>query len=111
MTADIVPGRDGTTGPFQKVYAQLVTSDGAIIKSVQLEENRLGNECDGSDGATDRTLTLTNTLESGNPVSIWVDGQLISQTDLTITHLSASSTVKFAVEIFDSQAIKVLYYV
>jgi len=90
----------------------LVNGSGTIIKATQLEENRLGSECSGSDGSTGRVLTLTNTSETGNPLSIWVEDQLINPADYTASHLSASSTITFDnIEIFDTDTIRVVYYV
>lgn len=87
-------------------YVKLIGSDGNPIKSVQQEENRLGSEL-----ATN-VLTLVNTSESGNPVSVWVDTQLIVAADYTVTHKSALSTITFTgISPVGSQAIKVLYYV
>lgn len=59
-------------------YVKLIGSDGNPVKIAQVEENRLGSECNGSDGATGRVLTLANTSTSGGPVSVWVEDQLIS---------------------------------
>ena len=90
----------------------LVDSSGTVIKASQQEENRLGSECSGSDGATGRVLTLQNTSESGAPISVWVEGTIIALSDMTISHLSASSTVTFDnVEIYGADAIRVIYYV
>ena len=91
---------------------KIVDSNGNRIKISQKEENRLGSECTGSDGANGRVLTLNNTSESGGPVSIWVEDQLIAQSDMTLSHLSASSTITFDnIEVFNTDTIKVLYYV
>ena len=91
---------------------QLIGSDGNPVKITQQEENRLGSECTGSDGTTGRVLTLTNTSESGSPVSVWVEDQLISQSDMTLSHKATSSTITFDnIEVFNGQTIKVLYYV
>ena len=87
-------------------YVKLIGSDGNPIKSVQQEENRLGSELVAD------VLTLVNTLESGNPVSVWVDLQLISSADYTVIHKSADSTIEFTgISPVGSQAIKVIYYV
>ena len=72
-----------------------VNSSGESIKSTLIEANNVGADCSGVDGAANRVLTLTNTSETGNPVSVWIEGQLIAQSDLTISHLSASSTITF----------------
>lgn len=90
----------------------LVNSSGTIIKATQLEENRLGAECSGSDGATGRILTLTNTSESGNPVAVWLEGSLRNPGNYTFIHNASSSTITFdSIEIFDADKIKVTYYV
>lgn len=89
----------------------LVNASGFVTKSVQLEENRLGSECSGSDGATGRIITLSNTSESGSPTSCWVENQLISQTDYTINHLSSNSTLTFNINIFDLDNLIIRYYI
>ena len=98
--------------PANPLPIQLIGSDGTPVKITQQEENRVGSECTGSDGATGRVLTLANTSESGGPVSVWVENQLISQSDMTISHKSASSTITFDnIEVFNTDTIKVLYYI
>jgi len=89
----------------------IVDGSGNIIKSSQIEENRLGSEMSGSDGATNRVLTLQNTSESSGPISCWVEDQLIDISDLTLTHNSSSSTVEFANQIFDADSIRIFYYI
>ncbi len=89
----------------------IVDGSGNIIKSSQIEENRLGSECSGSDGATNRVLTLANSSESGNPVAVWVEDQLINPTDYTTSHLSASSTITFSINIYNTDTIKITYYI
>lgn len=45
-------------------------------------------------------------------MAVWVDTQLIALADITVSHLSASSTITFDnINVFDSQTIKVTYYV
>ncbi len=88
-----------------------VNSSGESIKSTLIEANNVGADCSGVDGAANRVLTLTNTSETGNPVSVWIEGQLIAQSDLTISHLSASSTITFGIAVYDADAIRSLYYV
>ena len=90
----------------------LVDSSGNALKFTQAEENRIGSECSGSEGATGRILTLQNTSTSGGPVSVWVGVTIIAQADMTISHLSASSTITFDnINIYNSDTIRVLYYV
>lgn len=91
---------------------KFVDSNGIRIKSVIQEENRSGSDASGSDGATGRILTLQNTSTSGTPISVWVDDQIIAQADMTISHQSASSTITFDnINLFNSQTIRVIYYV
>jgi len=98
----------GTGNPLPVI---LYDNSGGVIKIRQVEENRLGSECNGADGATGRVLTLANTRESGGPVSVWVETQLVSTNDFSVVHKSASSTVTFdSLEVANADEIKVLYY-
>lgn len=106
------PSQQAKVDAFGSLYVVLVDSSGNTIKATQLEENRLGSECNGTEPNTGRVLTLTNTAETGNPTAVWVEDQLIAPADYTVSHLSASSTVTFDnIEIFDSDTIRVTYYV
>jgi len=99
-----------TTANAHKVL--LVNSSGTVLKATQIPEDRLGAECSGSDGASGRILTLANTSESGNPVAVWVEDQLINPADYTVSHLSASSTITFDnINIFDVDTIHVNYQI
>ena len=90
----------------------LVNSSGTVIKATIQEENRAGSDASGIDGALGRVLTLQNTSTSGAPISVWVDDQIIAQADITVSHLSASSTVTFDnINLFDAQTIRVIYYI
>jgi len=90
----------------------LVNSSGTVIKATPQEENRSGSDCAGSDGTTGRILTLQNTSESGAPIAVWVEDQIIAQADITTSHLSANSTVTFDnIEIYNTDTIRVNYYV
>ena len=115
---------DGSTVDLAKVDAEhadltanahrviLVDSSGTVIKATIQEENRLGSECSGSDGATGRVLTLQNSSTSGAPVSVWVEDQLINPSDVTFSHLSSSSTLTFDnININDIDTIRVNYYI
>ncbi len=106
------PSRQLKVDSYGSIYVVLVDTSGNIIKFTQQEENRSGSDCSGSDGATGRVLTLQNTSTSGAPVSVWVDSTLIALVDITIAHKASSSTITFDnINIFDSQSIRVLYYV
>lgn len=123
MVNQVTRDSDGTTVRIDKQEAEqaditarakrvlIVNSAGTVIKSVQQEENRSGSDCSGSDGDTGRVLTLQNTSTSGAPVSVWVEGTIIAQSDLTITHKSASSTIEFGIAVYDADSIRILYYV
>ena len=99
-----------TTARARRVM--LVNSAGIVIKATQQEENRAGSDCSGSDGATGRVLTLQNTSTSGAPIAVWVEVTLVAQADITVSHLSSSSTVTFDnINIYNTDAIRVTYYV
>ena len=89
-----------------------VDSSGNVIKATQISEDILGSECSGVDGTKGRVLTLQNTNESGNPVAIWVEDQLINSANYTVSHLSSSSTITFDnINIFDLDTIHVNYQI
>ena len=101
-----------TTARARRVI--LVNSSGDTIKSTQIEESRVGSDCSGGDGATGRVLTLQNPSASGNPTSVWVEEQLIAVADRTVSHSTSadSSTITFGgVSVYDTDTIKVSYYV
>ena len=104
--------RENSDKQSGQISVTLVSSTGVAIKATIQEENRAGSEASGVDGATGRVLTLQNTLESGNPSSVWVDDQIIAVADYTISHLSSSSTITFDnINLFDAQTIRVHYYI
>ncbi len=74
-------------------------------------EQKAGSDCNGSDGAVNRVLTLSNTTTSANELVV-VDGQVYRLTDdYTVSHLAASTTITFKGKIWDSQKIDVRYYI
>ena len=106
------PSRKALVDAYGSLRVVAVNSSGTVLKVYQIEENRVGSDCNGSSGVTGRVLTLTNTSTSGNPVAVWVEDQLIAQADITISHLAASSTVTFDnIGIYDSDSIRVTYYI
>ena len=112
-TADELNGvkQDTVHWPAKALRVTLIDSDGNNVKFRLVEENRLGSECSGTEPNSGRVLTLVNTRESGNPVSVWVESQLIAATDYTVSHLTASSTITFGgMGIFDADNIRVMYY-
>lgn len=106
------PSQQAKVDAFGSLYVVLVDSSGNVLKFTQLEENRLGAECSGSEPNTGRVLTLTNTSETGNPVAVWIESQLINPANYTTVHNSASSTITFDnIEIYDADNIRAVYYV
>ncbi len=104
--------RENSDKQSGQLSVTLVTPSGQPIKATQQEENRLGSECSGSDGATGRILTLQNTSESGGPVAVWVEDQLINSSDVTFSHLASSSTLTFDnINIFNADTLRIRYYI
>jgi len=74
-------------------------------------EYKLGSDCSGTDGATNRVLTLANTAVSSQE-RVYLDGVRLQQnTDYTVSHLSASSTITFIVPVWNTQKIQVDYFI
>jgi hypothetical protein len=71
-------------------------------------DDKTGANCSGSSGATSRVLTLSNTSTSHSEL-VFVGGSLISPSDYSVSHLSASSTVTFTNAILDAHVIVVRY--
>jgi hypothetical protein len=104
--------RENTDKQSGQISVNIVSSSGVSLKISQQVEDRLGSECSGGDGDQGRVLTLQNTSESGAPVAVWVEDQLIDPADYTVSHLSASSTVTFDnINIFNADTIRVNYYI
>lgn len=74
------------------------------------QESYTGADLTGVDGATNRVLTLANTSLSIDPVMIFIDNQIIATADTTIVHKVASSTVQFLIPIYNTQVVRVIYY-
>lgn len=75
-------------------------------------EEKTGADCSGSDGSTNRVLTLTNTsLSSTELVTINGVTQSARAGDYTASHLSTSSTITFLGEIYNDDELTVRYYV
>lgn len=75
-------------------------------------ENKLGSDCSGSDGASNRVLTLANTLTTvQGGLLVYVDGSAISlTTNYTINHNNTGSEITFLDALADSAVIIVNYY-
>jgi len=90
----------------------LVDSTGSAYSARPRQEQFLGSDCTGADGATGRVLTLTNTRLVYN-LLVHVNGVLQdtrSGTDYTLTNLAASSTIAFVHPVFDVDVLLVVYY-
>lgn len=74
-------------------------------------ENKLGSNCSGSDGATGRILTLANVaLTQTAGFQVFVNGLLLTPTtDYTLSNLATSSTVTFVGAINNTDTIDVQY--
>ena len=73
-------------------------------------EEGLGSDCSGSDGATNRVWTLGNSSLSSTEL-IFLDGVCLDNgTQYTVSHLVASTTITFLIEVWDDQKLKVLYF-
>lgn len=74
-------------------------------------ESKRGSDCTGSDGATNRVLTLANTLiTDSDSFLVSVSGLvLIPDVDYTATHSSSASTITFLNPIFDEMYIVIQY--
>lgn len=104
--------RENSDKQSGQISVNIVDTSGNPLKISLIEENRSGSDASGVDGATGRVLTLQNVNTTGNPVSVWVDDQIIAVADYTVSHLSASSTITFDnINLFDSQTIRVHYYI
>lgn len=73
-----------------------------------IEMNITGNSLSGADGSINRILTLSNTTLTRNPVIVFVEGQMITPSDLTVSHLITSSTITFSINIYDLDKIRVI---
>jgi len=92
----------------------VINTDGSInvviIGSTPNIENKVGSDCNGSSGAINRVLTLTNTSTSTNELVV-IDGLVLYLAEgYTVSHLGASSTITFLAEVFDEQKIRISYF-
>ena len=75
------------------------------------KENYDGSDCTGSDGDSDRTLTISNkTTTSGNGFLVFVDGLSLALTEeYTVSHNVTSSVITFINGLYDAQEIIIQY--
>jgi hypothetical protein len=67
-----------------------------------------GTNCSGTDGATNRVLTLANTSITYN-VLAYIDGLALHSSRVTITNNTSSSTIEFSDNVFNDQEIVITY--
>ena len=78
------------------------------VNNVSKTENRLGSECTGATGATNRVLTLANTALSYN-VLVYFDGLALHNSKVIVTNNATSSTIQFLVPVDDDNLIVATY--
>ncbi len=74
--------------------------------------NGSGADCSGSDGDSNRVLTLDNTgITTGDGFLVYASGLALAlTTEYTVSHLSSSTTVTFLNGIWDDMTIVVNYF-
>jgi len=71
--------------------------------------DKLGSDCSGSDGATNRVLTLTNT-QLTTKIIVFKEGTLLHpNTDYTVSHKDSGTTITFLGKVWNSQKIDGIY--
>ncbi len=90
-------------------WNDMVSDQKSRIKTPSSEE-KLGSDCTGSDGDTGRVLTLSNS-ELTTLLLVFVEGRLVSPSNMTVTHKSSNSTVEFSNAVYDSDNIVVYPYI
>ena len=75
-------------------------------------EDYQGSDCTGSDGDTNRVLTISNVDTTGdNGFMVFVDGLGLSNgTHFTASHASEDTTITFLNKLWDDQNVVVNYY-
>lgn len=102
LTLEVV-GENITDGTNTVTVAQMKSAyDGIVVPTI---ENKSGSDCSGSDGESNRILTLANTPSPLFLVS--VGGQILTvTTDYTIS----TNQITFLGKIWDSMKILILYF-
>jgi len=74
-------------------------------------ETKRGSDCSGSNGETNRVLTLANTqLTQSGGFNVFVNGlNLVPTTEYVVTHSDSASTIKFLNIVWDTDYIVVVY--
>ena len=76
-----------------------------------ITENKLGSDCTGSDGTPNRVLTLSNTYTTvNNGLVVSLGGFIQDNSEYLVTNLSASSTILFLKNVYNSSPIIVNYF-
>lgn len=93
-------------------YQQDISTSTLKVDYTENTEYFDGSDCTGSDGGSNRTLTLTNTtLTQQDGFMIYVSGLAISLTnDYTVSHLSTGTVITFLNPIFNDSLIIADYY-
>lgn len=90
-------------------YNDMVTDQKSRAKPNS--ENKRGSDCSGSDGAVSRILTLANTdTTKSGAFGVYINGNRVHSADITVSHLSASSTITFSIKVWDTDYIAVDYF-
>ena len=74
-------------------------------------ENYNGSDCTGTDGDTNRTLTISNSSTTNDDYfEVFVNNSFLHlTTDYTIVHNSSSSVITFLNNLWDEQPITIIY--
>lgn len=75
-------------------------------------ENKLGSDCTGVSGATNRTLTLSNTAKTSVAgFLVYASGLALAlTTEYTVVHNSSASVITFLNRMYDDMTIVVSYF-
>ena len=76
-----------------------------------ITETTSGGNCTGTDGASNRVLTLSNTTLTNGSIFLVMAGGLALRigSEFTANHLSSSSTITFLNSLYNDQSIIVEY--
>jgi hypothetical protein len=91
-----------------EIITRAATASAATIYNISHIEYYTGANCSGTDGATNRILTLANTSITYN-VLAYIDGLALHSSRVTITNNTSSSTIEFSDNVFNDQEIVITY--